>query len=117
MTKGFKATTNIMNKSVIELVARQDEIKQKLGLNLGAFAQSDKTLPRYDETNLRYKEYEKAEKIANDCLIQNTEIPKDIEVYLLDTIEERKRWHEYCRTHYRESKHFVVEDELNDIFM
>ena len=105
-----------MNKSVIELVASQDEIKQRTGLRLGAFAQSDKTLPRYDETNLKYKEYEKAEKIANDCLIQNTEIPKDIEGYILDTIEERKQWHEYCRTHYRQPKHNITEYEINNIF-
>lgn len=104
MKKPFSTNTNKINETVVDMVRKQDELKFQYGIRMSGFSQANISMTPYDESNKTYKEYEEAELKANQFISQNQEIPTDLQQYLLDTKEERAKWHEYCKTHYRKPK-------------
>ena len=115
MNKLLSTNTNIVSEAVVDMVRKQDEMKQKYELRMGYFSQNSEALPDYDEANILYKEYEEAECKANQFISQNIDIPIELQKYLERTIEARAEWHEYCKTHYRKPKE-NVEIEMSNLF-
>jgi hypothetical protein len=113
-----KVYTNIMDKNIIKECKIRDTRKAELGIELGAFTDDNEKgeLPPYDETIEDYKKYQNAECIAVKCINNNVEIPDDIVKFLKDTVKERQKWHEYCKTHSRKIDDKALFDSLDEVF-